>query len=758
MPDRLPLVKPDLSNISGSLVDYSGSESESDHGNSDEDSLISDSISISRTSTLGFGSHFATRLEGVNVIQQKPASFNSNRYIPTSSHSSSLPTQTTVRRQPQLLTSASDNTNNNSKKRPLPAWLTEERDFKRPPARLYDIYSVSTSSKEEKKVEEPSPNLDKKTVKYFYNEYQTSDSQQTIDKERKEMYASISQKAAFESSSTTTAVNSVESSCQKAGTKGGSEPITDDQLSALAQNVKALKIELSEAESELNSEQQRAIKIREELEKGIQDFVNPESSSATSTNVIARIDRYSPEWFIDRAKYVPVRLSYEERKMMRLVEAALSVSDYTTRIDNLTHKNDAKRSHAQMQEIFAALTGIAMAVDYEKAQGLLRERNFCDYDQFFQKIFEVARRYKIMNPEKMRSEYGKMMFLLQDTTLPDIKDALGFSVVQEISTVYSLFEKCDCLDALRHPDMKYATQQVTAEGKSRHQVQRQIKEKERALETISRKYANHNISRDDIKQGLYSIGDNHAYLLGNKDPVDKMLKYLKSNFDPASGEGTTCLAISGGVGGSRLTHSHSRQYNFVHQSLTLWRDIADDMFKLWSLAEQDLLDAENPYQLRDTGQGIHRVQQCPRTDKAMRQILYRCQQEMGSWVGSSVIHLGDTNVPNALMFIDKYAQVSRILYPVCQVLGEIKKLSEDKANIQYYITTAFGSIDNLKMAILSDFFTHAFDGSGADNFFDAGSCIDGRLTSAWNWCNSLDSKPYYHIFNLCGFTGFDGEV
>ena len=23
---------------------------------------------------------------------------------------------------------------------------------------------------------------------------------------------------------------------------------------------------------------------------------------------------------------------------------------------------------------------------------------------------------------------------------------------------------------------------------------------------------------------------------------------------------------------------------------------------------------------------------------------------------------------------------------------------------------------------------------GADNFFEAGSCVDGRLTSAWNWC------------------------
>lgn len=77
------------------------------------------------------------------------------------------------------------------------------------------------------------------------------------------------------------------------------------------------------------------------------------------------------------------------------------------------------------------------------------------------------------------------------------------------------------------------------------------------------------------------------------------------------------------------------------------------MFHLWSLAEQDLLSETISYRLRDTGQGLNRVQAAHKTSRMMHAILNRTQKSLGGWVGSSVIHMGDHNVPNALMFIGK---------------------------------------------------------------------------------------------------------
>ena len=50
---------------------------------------------------------------------------------------------------------------------------------------------------------------------------------------------------------------------------------------------------------------------------------------------------------------------------------------------------------------------------------------------------------------------------------------------------------------------------------------------------------------------------------------------------------------------------------------------------------------------------MQRVQQSPKTYKAMQRILSRVQNQLmvnSRWIGSSVIHMGDHNVPNALSF------------------------------------------------------------------------------------------------------------
>lgn len=73
-----------------------------------------------------------------------------------------------------------------------------------------------------------------------------------------------------------------------------------------------------------------------------------------------------------------------------------------------------------------------------------------------------------------------------------------------------------------------------------------------------------------------------------------------------------------------------------------------------------------------------------------------------------------------------------------RVLDDIPVMAAKDPELEAYITRRFTSVEGCRRAICTDFFRHAFDGSGADNFFDAGSCIDGRLTSAWNWCAAPD--------------------
>jgi Protein of unknown function (DUF2009) len=224
------------------------------------------------------------------------------------------------------------------------------------------------------------------------------------------------------------------------------------------------------------------------------------------------------------------------------------------------------------------------------------------------------------------------------------------------------------LAMLSDPLIAAATAEIESSGRQRSAVATDIRRKEKAQEALSQRYSKGSeLSAEQLLDCLYSIADNANYLRFNRDPVEKTIAFLHRWFEPRAPEDRTfSLAISVGQGGARLTHSHERQYTFVLQSLTLWREVHHNMFKLWTLAEEDLLREGNWYRLSDTGQGLNRVQQAPSLSRAVHAVLAKCQAKLGSWVGSSVVHLGDHNVPSALMFIECVPRLA--LTCVCSLL------------------------------------------------------------------------------------------
>jgi hypothetical protein len=396
-------------------------------------------------------------------------------------------------------------------------------------------------------------------------------------------------------------------------------------------------------------------------------------------------------------------------------------------------------------------------------------------------MFEIGRRNKVLNPSQMRTTYGKLMYMLQDAQNPSVAKSLGFSLHKDMVLVAPYLEEHNCSEILHESRLEGATQYIrdrdekTAERLDRDLVDAKVAEKRRLIEELVREYAAKTKALpENIRRCIDSISDAIAYVESNVAPVQRMLSYLEDNFDPTEVQDGFSLELQGssryssfssysryglsaygtsGSEGPTLSHSHPTQYVFVWQSLRLWCKVMRNMHRLWVCADDDLLSTATTYHLFNTGQGLNRVQSCPRVGKVMRSLLSSTQQEAGQpWVGLSVVHLGDRDVPNALVFIDKYTQIPRFLSPLVWFIQGIPDLCKDE-RIDNYIKEHFGSQEKLKLTVMADFFKHGFDGSGDDG----GSCIDGRLTSSWNWTSRIAKKPYYHALMLSGFQGFDGD-
>ena len=101
-------------------------------------------------------------------------------------------------------------------------------------------------------------------------------------------------------------------------------------------------------------------------------------------------------YFAQRTAYTPLRLTPDERAELRVLEGALSVSEYTDKVDVLSsfRSNRAQRIQQQLADVFAVLLGLTVSATPKAAQ-LVQERDFEDNADFFASVFEVGRRHKI---------------------------------------------------------------------------------------------------------------------------------------------------------------------------------------------------------------------------------------------------------------------------------------------------------------------------------------------------------------------------
>lgn len=147
------------------------------------------------------------------------------------------------------------------------------------------------------------------------------------------------------------------------------------------------------------------------------------------------------------------------------------------KVDVLTYRSKTRRITEQLKEICAIMCGLVVATDFRRGQQLIVDKDFSTNADFFQAVFEIGRRHKVQNPEKMRSEYGKMIYLLQDSQMSDVQELLDFKLVKPLKTAHNLLAEKGGLTMLNDGLMHQATAEILHEGRARHDVQREIKAK-----------------------------------------------------------------------------------------------------------------------------------------------------------------------------------------------------------------------------------------------------------------------------------------
>lgn len=127
-----------------------------------------------------------------------------------------------------------------------------------------------------------------------------------------------------------------------------------------------------------------------------------EYSSVTSSSLDVKFEsKLIP--LIDQATYIPLRLTSHERDLLKVLENALEVSDYTDVVDitfSHTHKPKMTRIIESLIDILSISSGLLLATDLTKGETMIKGKTLNENAALFAKLFEVIFRVIFSHPQQ----------------------------------------------------------------------------------------------------------------------------------------------------------------------------------------------------------------------------------------------------------------------------------------------------------------------------------------------------------------------
>lgn len=237
-----------------------------------------------------------------------------------------------------------------------------------------------------------------------------------------------------------------------------------------------------------------------------------------------------------------------------------------------------------------------VASDLKRASEDVEERRDpFEFHELLRSVFEVGRRYKIQNPTKMRTTYGKMMHILMDAVQPAMTNEIGANMFTPTQSVHSILRPFGAAGEafLADADLLLAASPIDhargiddcvgaatmssplAKGKvgGKSNVELAARElhmreaKQAALQRIKSRHVRKahedttGIPAVVVERCLESIGDALAFISVSTASVEAMIDLLLHFFDPRNdggGAGNRSLQLRYGSGGEKVAiHLHS---------------------------------------------------------------------------------------------------------------------------------------------------------------------------------------------------------